>query len=465
MYFSKIISYLSRRADQLYEKGLQLLPATVREKLSRNILLEKIVKGTSWNTVGMLGGQLAMVLASIVNVRMVGPTRFGEFALVLSTIGTLGILSGNGLGFSMIKYVAEFRTTDVEKMRRITGVCLLFSLISTLVLCLLVLFGTRYVGMIFPKTGGLEEMLRLGALLLALESLCGILRGVLIGFEQFKWVSIIELYSNLLYLPLSILLAYIWGVYGLLISYILLRVIAAVSCFYVTAKIWRQLQAWPLFRNCFQELRVIFGFAIPHLFCQMLLSPVHLWAMMVMGRCDGGMVQVTVCNIAERWRRPLTFTPQLIGNVTYPVLANLYGEKQWQVFFRLNEILCIVFFAVALLPALVLIPASGWIMSWYGAELRIYYMAFIWAVIGAVLVVASIPFGQLLWTSNRVAISVFSCVLEAGSFAAIFYVFRSWGAAAYMMAFAISSGVRALVQGGSAWNLYWEHKNENKAKA
>ena len=55
----------------------------------------------------------------VIIARLLDLDTFGQFGMIQSTVGMLGIFAGLGLGLPSTKYVAEFRTQDPARAGRI----------------------------------------------------------------------------------------------------------------------------------------------------------------------------------------------------------------------------------------------------------------------------------------------------------------------------------------------------------
>ncbi len=79
----------------------------------------RFARGAVWSLLGALMAQGATLAASVITARLLGREQFGEYGMIQSTVGMLGIFAGLGLGMTATKFVAELRTRDPQRAGRI----------------------------------------------------------------------------------------------------------------------------------------------------------------------------------------------------------------------------------------------------------------------------------------------------------------------------------------------------------
>jgi O-antigen/teichoic acid export membrane protein len=80
--------------------------------LPEGSLRARLAIGAFWSIVGALFGQGLRLLSNIVIARSLGKTGFGEYGMIISTVGLIAGLGGVGIGVSVAKHVAEYRTSN-----------------------------------------------------------------------------------------------------------------------------------------------------------------------------------------------------------------------------------------------------------------------------------------------------------------------------------------------------------------
>lgn len=103
---------------------LPYLPTPMRKAFDRikaSPLGYRLARGTFWSMAGAVISRGLILCATIVVVRILGKTVFGELGMIRSTVGMFGVFAGFGLGLTATKHVAEFRQSDPERAGRIIG--------------------------------------------------------------------------------------------------------------------------------------------------------------------------------------------------------------------------------------------------------------------------------------------------------------------------------------------------------
>src|SRR5687768_5285229 len=86
---------------------------------SGSSLRARLARATVWMLVGSGLNQAFAMLASIGTARILGKVAFGEFGAVRSTVMTMAVLAGGGLGLATTRYVAALRHQDPERAGRL----------------------------------------------------------------------------------------------------------------------------------------------------------------------------------------------------------------------------------------------------------------------------------------------------------------------------------------------------------
>src|ERR1700684_3826845 len=81
-------------------------------------LLARLLQGTFWSGLSAALNQSATFVSAVVVARLLGRAAFGHYAIVLATLLSVGVLAQTGLGFSVSKHVAEFRSIDKQRTGR-----------------------------------------------------------------------------------------------------------------------------------------------------------------------------------------------------------------------------------------------------------------------------------------------------------------------------------------------------------
>ena len=99
-----------------------LLPDFMRRILGllpARSLRRRVAVGVAWLSTANAIQSVAGLLVGVGLARTLGVSGFGEWGVLNSTIVTVGVFAGLGLGVTATKYVAELRDSDPARLGKI----------------------------------------------------------------------------------------------------------------------------------------------------------------------------------------------------------------------------------------------------------------------------------------------------------------------------------------------------------
>jgi O-antigen/teichoic acid export membrane protein len=287
----------------------------------------RFARGAVWSLIGAVISQGSNLAASVITARLLGQAQFGEFGMIQSTVGMLGVFAGLGLGLTATKYVAEFRTLDPQRAGRIIALGCAVAILSGgfLALCLL-----AYAPLLAAKTlnaPGLAAELRIASILLFFNALNGAQTGALSGFEAFRVIARINLVRGLLAFPATVAAVLLWRLRGAVWA---LSVTAGITCLYSQLSLRRQCTAFgirPRLTSAWSEGRVLWNFSAPAFLSNALVGPAIWAANTMLVHQPGGYAEMGVFSSASQWRYAIGFVPAVLAQFALPILSNLNGQR------------------------------------------------------------------------------------------------------------------------------------------
>ena len=281
----------------------------------QNSLRSRLVRGAFWSFAGVFILQAFNLIGSVVTARVLGGVRFGEFGMIQSTIGTLSVFAGMGLGLTATKYVAEYKVDSPERAGRIISLGL-WSAIVTAGLCTIVL-GTfaSPLAVRALNAGWLAPELRIASSFLLINTITGVQMGSLAGFEAFKTIAKLNLIRGALSLPLTVVGVVYGGLRGALWA---LTAGAALGWIVNHIALRRQCSAagLPLRATClWSERRVLWRFSLPAFLCGACVAPVSWLANTILVNSPQGYAAMGVFSAATQWRNVFVLIPSIVGQV------------------------------------------------------------------------------------------------------------------------------------------------------
>lgn len=393
-------------------------------------LRARFARGALWSLVGAITAQGLSLVASVVTARLLSAEGFGALGMIQSTVGMFGTFAGLGLGLTATKHVAQFRMADPDRAGRVVGLTFAVAVLTGGVVSALLCLGAPVLAESTINAPHLTRELRVGSVLLLLNTLAGIQIGVLAGFEAFKTVARLNLLRGLLAFPITIAGALLWALPG------------AVWALVATAGVGVWLNRSALRGECaaagvrvslwgaWQERKVLWDFSIPAFLSGALVGPVTWLANTLLVNQPNGYAEMGVFNAASQWRSALLFVPGSIGQTAVPILSSLCaaGDKRRS---RKAVTGAIALCAACATPTLlVLLLLKDHIMGSYGSGFsRRGPVLATTCVTGALLAIQT-PVGHLITAMGRMWLGA---LMNAGWAAVLLvcaaaFLARRWGA-------------------------------------
>jgi O-antigen/teichoic acid export membrane protein len=302
-----------------------------------------------------------------------GKTGFGELGMINSTVGMFGLLAGLGLGLTTTKYVAELRLRDPDRAGRIIGLTSVIALGAATLIALVALLFAPFVANYALNSRDLALELRIGSLLMLLNTLNGVQVGTLSGFEAFRDVAKSNFLRGLSSFPLMVGGVLLWGlpgaVWGLvvaagvgwLINHIMLRRLCRAGGVKVSLD-----GAW-------SERSILVAFSFPAVLADLAAGPAIWAANAILVRQPNGYAELGLFSAANQWRTALMFLPNILLQVALPLLAS-FDVKSSQLernqFSKTFEITQTLTLAIVFPLGICLMFLSDRIIGFYGPQFR-----------------------------------------------------------------------------------------------
>jgi O-antigen/teichoic acid export membrane protein len=378
-----------------------------------------------------------LLLASVICARVLGPSGFGELAIINSTVGMFGVFAGFGLWATATKYVAEFRANDRARAGRIIAICSVAALVTGGLISLALLVCAPFLAAHTLAAPHLTVEIRIASLLLVLNALNGAQTGALSGFEAFKAIARANVLRGAVSLPAIAGGVILWGVRGGVWALVLT---AAVACV-INHRFLRDechRAAVPIrYGSIGSERRLLWDFSLPAFLSGAMVAPAGWVATAMLVNQPGGYSEMGIFNAANQWRTSLVFLPGLVGQVALPILSSLQHTGETGSIRRV-AIGSMVMNGLCTVPILMVVLASGsWIMSFYGEAFSHRAAVLQISVLSAALFAIQAPVGNLIAASGRMWAGFF---MNAGWAASLLVsthqlLARGWGADALASAY------------------------------
>lgn len=440
------------------ESPFAALPSVFRKPLERvrdSAVGARLARGVLWSLAGAIGSRGLTLVSYVIVARLLGASGFGEFSAVQSTIATILVMAGLGLGLTATKYVAELRGGEPAKVARMIALCESAGLVAGGIMTLFVVILAMPIASNVLAAPHLSLPLQLGAVMILFSTMASIQSGALSGFEAFDTIAQINLISGPVGLVAVASGAYRYGLSGAIVGLAVTQaVIWALNRRALTRRspeLGRFRFVWPTFA----EWETLYKYSAPVLLISLIVVFSNWLSIAALVHQRDGYTEMGVFGAANQWLIALMVLPTIIGQVVFPhataVLKNGYAAS-----LRLTRHATAVSAAVTLPIVVVGCLASPLIMRAYGSGFGDSAVTLAVVLVTAGVLAVQTPAVQVIAAAGRVwalllTYVVWSAIFVAGSFFAV-----RWGAiglaTARLLAYLIHSAA-----------IYWTARNALKS--
>jgi len=380
------------------------MPAQFRgakERLAKSPLAYRLASGAFWSTLGAVLSQIFTLLSSVIAARVMGPEQFGQYGVVLATIGMFSVFAGFGLGATATKYVAEFKYVDPHKAGRIIALSSIFS-VSTGVLATMVLL--IFAPLLSARTLAaphLSGLIQIATGMVLLGAVNSSQMGALAGFEAFQKIAKLNLYNGMINFVAVTSGILVMGLPGALTGQV---AALCLSCLLNRIALRSEARRFgvPLgYTGCSVEKDVLIRFSLPAVMSGIMVSPVNWACSAILVNQPNGYAEMGLFSAAASWQRAILFLPGCIGAIALPMLSELYGTNQRAKYKKALWLNVLINGGAALLVFPVISILSKTIMRSYGPSFESGYMVLILLGLSAVFFAVGSVIGNAIASSGN----------------------------------------------------------------
>lgn len=283
--------------------------------------------GIAWNFVGTTFNQGSTIAVNVIVANLLGRQVFGEYTMIQSTLVAFAVIAQLATGYTATKYVAEFRSTDLEKTGRILGLCSVISATTACIATLALLGGASWLAANPLQASHLAPGLMIGAGVVLFTVMNGYQMGALAGLESYPALGKAGVISGSLYLGICALAAWAGGLNGVLAG----LVVSALLQWIILSSFLRSESARQNIVICYhglsQESAIIMKFAVPAALSGLVHMPALWLANTFLVRQPGGYEQMALFGAANSFRVMVLFLPSIVNNVSMSLLNFQKGAR------------------------------------------------------------------------------------------------------------------------------------------
>ncbi len=319
-------------------------------------LRKKAMFGSMWMTIERFGYLTCQFLSNIVLARLLSPTDFGTVGILMVFILLSNVLIDSGLSTALIQK-ATINETDKSTVF-FTNLALSFFVYIVLFL------GAPYIADYFTNSD-LVNMLRVVGVIIIIDAFCAIQNTLLTREIDFKTITLIKIISIFIAALVAIILAYYgFGVWSLIIQYILYSIIRTTTT-WIVAK-WR-----PKMLFSIHSLKTLFDYGSKLLLSSFIAEFYVNLQQIIIGRhyqpADLGFYS----QARQLQNIPTNTVTQVINYVSFPIYSRLQCETSNLLHMFRQNIKLVAFFNIPLMvllstiahPLFIFLYSEKWIGS------------------------------------------------------------------------------------------------------
>jgi O-antigen/teichoic acid export membrane protein len=358
-----------------------------------------ILNGTAWLIIGQIISKLSVLIGAIVVARIIGREIYGEFAILKSTINTFTSISSAAFGIAATKYIAEYRVTDISKIGRIISLTTTIVLVFASAFTILIIVFSSQLSISLLDNNQLEYGLKISAIILLFSSINGLQQGIWMGFEEFKIISLVNVFSGLISIVAQTVGAYYFGLKGALFGYGSLFVLQFIINQYLLKKLYNQNVIKITLNSMMDEISIVWKFILPTMLSGIIVMPIVWICNTFLVNQNGGYSEMASFDVSLQWQALVIFIPSNISKVILPFISKIRGQnKSYKNHMKLFISLT---FILTLCLSIIISFSAKYIYEFYGDDFASSSSVLIIMCAAGVFMSLNSVIGQVITTENK----------------------------------------------------------------
>ncbi|WP_208414633.1 oligosaccharide flippase family protein [Paenibacillus castaneae] len=403
----------------------------------------RLLKGLSWNVVGIIGQKSFTMISSILVARMLGATVFGEYGIINGTVSMFATFAGLALGMTSTKIIAEYKTNDKNKVERVLGLTNLFAVLSGIIMMVLVYLLADWLAINHLNNKSIAIYLKIAAIGLLFNTFNGVQRGSLSGFEKFSHIAKVDVLMGISSCFLTLYFTYYYGLIGLVTVGIAISVINNIVCTYLIRRTLKQNNMKINYKEFYKEINIFWYFSLPSMLSSIMVGPVTWFANTVFVKIPNGYTELGIYNAANQWKTLLMLLPQTFSMVMLPILVSAKNKND----INLDKINMWFSWIIVIVLSIPLVNIPDVISYLYGSEYisQSYNTTLVIVALTTLLISYNSGIGRVLMTNNLVWLSFLSNLFWGIVLIVSSYILRDLGSIGFALAFLTAYVINTIV--------------------
>lgn len=307
---------------------LQRSTFAFRKKLPNGSVISRLLSGAAWAFVGTFVSKAIALSASVVLAREIGGKQFGEFGILVTSVNTLGVLAGLGLGVSATKLIAERNTGTGSNAGTVAAFSILLGGLTGFLIAGVGFVLAPFLSEYLLSASHLTPHLRIACIGVLFTTLNGVQIASLAGLEAFRSIAKVNSFAALINAALVVLFSSIWGLLGAVVAVVLGQFVSVIITYRLLAASFSTRGLGLDFCNAMTVWRPVARYSTPTIFSSIMAAPVFWFCKSCLASTPGGYVELGIYTAAESWRMIGLMLCQMLSQVSLPVLSQLHASKE-----------------------------------------------------------------------------------------------------------------------------------------
>lgn len=341
----------------------------------------KLFTDSAWAVFGNGFGNALLLAAGILIARLLGKDLYGEYGVVKTTMFHIAGFATFGLGYTSTKFIAQYISENISKVKSIAKASLTITLISSCLLCAL-LFVFSHKLAIYINNPQLALPFRFLGIIIVCKAIATTSSGIISGFKDFKRQGRNNIVSGALLLVAAPVLTYYWGLRGSLLALLLSQLTLSLLNLLVLKSL--------LSGRYYSEesfIKPLLVFSLPVAMQELTYTLSHWLGPLLLAKF-ASLGEVGLYSAAGQWNVIVRFIPGLLSSV---VLSYLSSATKKQEHNKMVYKLLGINLGCTLIPFLIILVFSGLIVKLYGqtftglqAVINIFIFSTVFSVVARV---------------------------------------------------------------------------------
>lgn len=322
--------------------------------------IEKLVKGSIIILISMILTRGLGFVKSIIFARMLGPTDLGVYGIVYSIQQTVITVAVFGIPLAITKYIAA-NSDSTDKIKKIYLTGLMLILVISVTISSIYYLSSSFVAAKIYSNVQISNYMNLSALSVIFMSYNAFNRAYFQGIHKIKEISLLDTSYSAIFLVMSIIFLYIFGLIGAFYAMILAALFISIKGTILLKKSNLNIFKFEIVFNQ-KIVKELLNFGFPIFLSSIIVIPTSLlggtWLAVKYGYDQVGYLQVSLA-----LQTMILFIPTAISTNIFPWFSSNSSENgQTYMRTKIPQLSRILFFMIGCIM-IILIPLSGYFVT------------------------------------------------------------------------------------------------------